>query len=121
MSKILIFQSPTIEKEQQSLRYNIQNIEENQFIFDNLKINLKNKIEEQYLDHFQNLENQNILFNNVISKGISLLIAKELIKYLIPLVTEIPESINKKNITVRNKMGFKQKTLQNKQSKTPWA
>ena len=92
MSKILIFQSPEIKKESIS-------VDEKKVIFNNLKNELKNKIEDFHFIHFQNLENEYLFSNKNISKGISALLAKELVKYLTPLVIEIPESIHKKNLS----------------------
>ena len=92
MSKILIFQSPEIIKES-------IDIDEKKVIFNNLKNELQNKIEDYHFNHFQNLENEYLFSNKNISKGISSLLAKELIKYLTPLVIEIPESSHKKGLS----------------------
>ena len=60
--------------------------------YNNLSNVLKNDIDEYHFKQFLEMENQILKSEKIISKGIPSIIAKELIKYVKPLIIEIPKN-----------------------------
>lgn len=91
MAQILVFQTPETKQE-----ITPETKDEKLIMFNNLAKAMP-EIPKYHFKQFYNLEMDVLKSKKIISHGISTLLAKELLKFLMPLIVELPEiSINKR-------------------------
>lgn len=100
MSKILIFQTPDTDGEERKI---LGTTNEKSIIYENLINKLRNIIDEYHFKQFISMETQVLKSEKTVSRGIPPILAKELIKYIKPLIVEIPENAYKKEIPSKMK------------------
>jgi len=112
MSQILVFQTPDISHESY-----VETSDERSILYNNLASTMKNEINGYHFKQFLEMENQILKSAKIITKGVPPILAKELIKYVKPLVIELPESdYLKKDIHFK----FKKKIVETKFKITEW-
>jgi len=94
MSQILVFRTP-----EASDKTYVGTIDEKSILYNNLSIALRKDIDEYHFKQFLEMENRILKLEKITAKGVPPIVAKELIKYVKPLVIELPENeYLKKNI-----------------------
>ena len=87
MKQILVFQTPDISDEVYT-----ETTDEKEILYNNLSNLLKHDIDNYHFKRFLDMENQISKSKQLKTQGIPSIIAKELIKYVKPLIIELPES-----------------------------
>lgn len=103
MPQILIFQTPDREDAPGAMS---GTTDEKSIIYENLIVEFKNTIDDYHFKRFLDMENQVLKTEKKVARGIPPIIAKELIKYIKPLIVELPYGSLKKELPSK----FRKKT-----------